>query len=185
MKKRKKKILKKTNLDLFIILFRYLTILILILMLPIIYKILLPVTLYPVVYILRLFFDSVLVYNNSYVVDFSYSFVLINACIAGSAYLLLIGLNLAMKMDYKKRLYSILTTVLLLYILNILRIVVFSIIYVNGFSYFDFTHKLFWYVLSTVYVVFIWFFSVKIFKIHEIPVISDFKELSKYIKFKK
>jgi len=54
-----------------------------------------------------------------------------------------------------------------------------SIMYVNGSSFFDFTHKIFWYAGSTIFVIAIWFLEVKIFKIKGIPIYDDLKFLYK------
>ena len=51
--------------------------------------------------------------------------------------------------------------------------------------YFDFTHLLFWYLLSTIFVVAIWFLIVKIYKIKEIPIYSDVMLIYSEIKNKK
>jgi exosortase/archaeosortase family protein len=102
---------------------------------------------------------------------------LVNACVAGSAYYLLLILNLATPMKLKKRAYSIMFSFLCLLVLNILRIFVFSVLFLNDFSFFDTAHKLFWYGLSTVFVVAIWFLTVKLFRIKEIPVYSDVRKI--------
>ena len=54
-----------------------------------------------------------------------------------------------------------------------------------GFSFFDITHKVFWYFISTIFVVGIWFIEIKIFKIKEIPFYSDLNLLYKNIFNKK
>ena len=70
-------------------------------------------------------------------------------------------------------------------ILNIARIFFLSIAYVNGYSWFDFTHKLFWYLGSSIFVVGIWFAEVKLFKIKQIPFYSDLKFLYGHSNLKK
>jgi exosortase/archaeosortase family protein len=180
----------KNNKSVFIIL-RYLVILILIFSINIIYFILTPVTVYPVYYSLNLFYKHIYLngsfnnLSNIIIINSQYHIEIIPACIAGSAYLLLIILNLAVPMNLKKRTYSILSSILILLLLNIIRIFLFSIMYVNNVPYFDFTHKLFWYFLSTLFVIGIWFLIVKIFKITEIPVYNDINFLYKNIKNKK
>ncbi|MEK6859327.1 MAG: pacearchaeosortase [Nanoarchaeota archaeon] len=165
------------------VLIRYLILLGLMFSLPLIYRIFAPLTMYPVVWLLKIFYN----------VSLSGSFILINlipkielipACIAGSAYLLLLILNLTVPMKIKKRIYSIILSFLLLLILNILRIFFLAILYHNNFAYFDITHKFFWYFLSTIFVVGIWLFIAKIFAIKEIPVYSDIKGLMKDLKKK-
>jgi len=103
---------------------------------------------------------------------------LINACIAGSAYYLLLILNLTTSMKAKPRAYSLVFSFLLLLFLNVLRIFILSVLYVTNFAFFDFTHKFFWYVLSIVFVVGIWFLTIWLFKIKNILVYSDIKKIS-------
>ena len=62
---------------------------------------------------------------------------------------------------------------------------VFSFIGIYNTALFDLMHMLFWYLFSTLIVVFVWFFTVKIFKIREIPVYDDVKYLLRNIKTKK
>lgn len=131
-----------------------------------------PLTIYPVYFLLKPFFDSSLI-NNTIMVNNS-PIDIIGACIAGSAYYLLLILNLSTHgIKLKKRIFMLLFSFASLLIINILRIFLLSIVFVSGFSFFDFTHKLFWYAGSTVFVVGIWFLSVKIFKAREIPIYSD------------
>lgn len=67
-------------------------------------------------------------------------------------------------------------------IVNIIRIVLLSIIFILKPNLFDITHKLSWYIGSIVLVVGIWFIEVNKFKIKEIPFYSDIKSMSKQIK---
>ncbi len=64
-------------------------------------------------------------------------------------------------------------------LVNLLRIFILSLMFINGSSFFDITHRLFWYFLSTVFVIVIWFTEVKLFKIKEIPFYTDLKYLYK------
>lgn len=186
VKKEKKKVknIKNSHNDIFFIPVRYLILFFLMFSLPLIYKIFTPLTIYPVVWLLKLFYETSLS-GNFIIINLKTVIEIIPACIAGSAYLLLLILNLTVSMKFLKRIYSILLSFLLLLILNILRIFLLSILYHNNFTYFDITHKFFWYFLSTVFVIGIWFFIVKIFSIKEIPVYTDFKELYSLSKNKK
>lgn len=163
------------------LLLRYIILLGLMFTLPLIYKILTPLTVYSVGSLLKLFYqisisgDIIKVFPNTII-------QIIAPCVAGSAYLLLLILNLTLPMKLKTRVYSILFSTALLFILNILRIFFLSILLVESPQFFGFTHKLFWYVLSTVFVVGIWFLAAFLFKIKEIPVFSDIKYLIKNIK---
>ena len=75
-----------------------------------------------------------------------------------------------------------LATGTIVYALNILRIFFLSILTINNSQFFDFAHKLFWYLLSTIFVIGIWFLTIKIFKIKSIPGYTDIKYFAKNIK---
>jgi exosortase/archaeosortase family protein len=107
---------------------------------------------------------------------------LVEACIAGSAYYLLTLLNLATPMKLKKRIILLLYSYTTFFLVNVLRIFILAHIYIKFNSVFDFTHKILWYGLSTIFVVLIWFSAVLIFKIKEIPAYTDIKNLFKLIK---
>jgi len=171
------KIFSKKNYPALLIPFRYLILLGFMFTLPLIYSILTPITIYSTAAILKLFYSNILVYNQNILINSSIVIEIIPACVAGSAYLLLLILNLSVSMDLKKRIYSIFLSFIILFAFNSLRIVLFAILFENSFYLFDFTHKLFWYFLSTLFVVLIWFFIVKLFKIKEIPVYSDMRYL--------
>ncbi len=142
------------------------------------YLIFTPLTLYPVYFLLSLFFDTSLMQNIILINNLPIE--LIPACIAGAAYYLLLILNLSVpKIKIKKRIKMILFSFISLLILNILRIFLLSLVFLSGNSFFNIAHKLFWYLGSTLFVVGVWFLEVKIFKIKEIPVYSDFKFLYK------
>ncbi|MEK6819697.1 MAG: pacearchaeosortase, partial [Nanoarchaeota archaeon] len=106
---------------------------------------------------------------------------IIKACIAGSAYYLLLVLNLSTpNINFQKRTKMIFIAFSVLLIMNVLRIVFLSAIFLEGLPFFVLAHQFFWYFLSTVFVVAIWFSEVKLFKIKEMPFYSDFKFLHKY-----
>ncbi|MFA6023266.1 MAG: pacearchaeosortase [Candidatus Pacearchaeota archaeon] len=171
------------NSKLFNLFLRYIFILLLGLgELFIIYFIFTPLTVYPVYLILNLFFKTAL--NGIVLTVNNYGISIVEACVAGSAYYLLFILNFAVPMQAKKRILSLAYSVFALLILNILRIVILSVMLVNSSVLFDFTHKFFWYFLSTAFVVIIWFSEVKLFKIKEIPAYSDIKLLMKIISHK-
>lgn len=157
---------------------RYLILLGLIFTLPLIYAVFTFLTIYPVAGLLKLFYN-VLILGNTLLINSQTVIQIIPACVAGSAYLLLLILNLSVSIRLKQRVYSILSSFLILLSLNILRIFFLSILYQTNAPFFDFTHKLFWYALSTIFVVGIWFAEVKLFKIKQIPFYSDIKFLYK------
>jgi len=165
----------KDSKRLIFILIRYLILLASMFSLPIIYWIFTPITSYLSFYLLKLFFNEVYIFNNMILISPETIIELIPACIAGSAYLLLLILNLTVPMDFKKRIYSILGSFLLLLILNVLRISILASLHKINYELFNYTHLLFWYILSTIFVIGIWFFLAKAFSIKEIPIYTDFK----------
>jgi exosortase/archaeosortase family protein len=182
---KKSKISKQEQNSILSIFIRYILIIFLGLSnLYLIYLIFTPLTVYPVYYLLKLFYTPTLscttIFLNNIIIE------MIDACIAGSAYYLLLILNLAIpNIKLNKRLKMIFVSFSFLLILNILRIVFLSILAYNGSTYFDLTHKLFWYLLSTVFVVAIWFWEVNYFKVKEIPFYEDLKFFYKHSIFKK
>jgi len=170
-------------MDLF---WRYAALLIVALLnLGIFYLVLTPLTIYPVYLLLNIFFDLYLA-GNLIVVIGHFPIEIVNSCIAGSAYSLLLILNLAtLNIKFKDRIKIFITSFLALLIINILRIFFLSILFVNDSVWFDFLHKLFWGLLSTLFVTGIWFIELKKFKIKNIPFFSDLKFLYENSVFKK
>ena len=142
-----------------------------------------PLTVYPVYFLLSLFSNGVTLVDN--IISFkSYSIWIIKACVAGSAYYLLFILNLATpKIKIKKRLKILIFSFGLLLVANILRIVILALL-LDSF-WFDFTHKLLWNLLSTIFVVGTWLTMVILFKIKDIPFYSDIKNFYKKSLLKK
>jgi exosortase/archaeosortase family protein len=165
-----------------LILVRYVVLVVCVFSLPWIYKILTPLTVFPVLFLLKIFIGNVFLKGAILVVNLKPLIEIIPACVAGSAYLLLVILNLSVKMAPKKRTYSLILSLLILLILNIVRIFSFSVLYIKTSPIFDLTHVLFWYVLSIVFVIAIWFLMVRLFLIREIPFYSDIKTLIKDIR---
>jgi len=144
------------------------------------YEFLLILTIHPVNFLLNLGYSTVLVGNT---ITIGTDIIeIIPACVAVSAYFLLLILNLTTPMGLKTRFKSLLFSLLALLIVNILRIHLLSLMFLNNAASFEIIHKLFWYILSTVFVVAIWFITVYLFKIKEIPAYSDIKYLLKTIK---
>jgi len=142
--------------------------------LPLFYLVFTPLTLYPVYFLLGLFFNASLIGNSIIIQEIPIE--LVSSCIAGSAYYLLLILNLSTpKIKIKKRIFMLLAAFLAFLLVNILRIFFLSLLYINGSAFFDITHELFWYFMSVVLVVLIWFAEVKIFRIKTIPFYSDLK----------
>ncbi len=108
---------------------------------------------------------------------------IIPACVAGSAYYLLLILNLATpNIKLLQRIKILLFTFTSLFILNILRIVLLTAI--NHSIFFNAIHLIFWYFISVAFVAGLWILSIKIFKISSIPIYTDIRELCRIIKKK-
>ena len=148
------------------------------------YLIFTPLTIYPVFSLLSLFFNATLI-SNVIIIENLFPIEIIGACVAGSAYYLLLILNLAIPMEISKRIKMLLFSFASLLVINILRIFLLSILFVSGTSFFNITHELFWYFGSIAFVIGIWFIGVKIFKIKEIPFYSDLKNTGFLKKIKK
>lgn len=148
------------------------------------YFVFLPLTEYPVFYLINLFYEPTILSNIIFIADKSIEIV--GACVAGSAYYFLFILNLATpNIKTLKRLKMLFFACLIFLGINILRIFVLSVMYINDSQFFDFTHKLFWYLGSTIFIVVIWFVQVKKNKIRSIPFYSDLKFIYGKSSFKK
>ena len=144
--------------------------------LSIFYFIFTSLTIYPSFAILSLIHPSISLVNSVIALG-NHAIAIIPACIAGSAYYFLLILNLTTPMSVKMREKSILFLFVSFLVLNILRITLFASLFLSGFEYFDFTHKFAWYFGSSALVVLLWFVNVRLFRIKEVPVYSDFKFL--------
>jgi exosortase/archaeosortase family protein len=177
--------MKKESYGILDLLIRYFILIILGLpFIDLFYRIFSPLTIYPVYFLLSIFYKTVL-FGNILIVH-GLPIEIISACIAPSAYYLFFILNLSMpKITINKRIKMLLIAILAFLFINILRIFFLSLLYSSGSSWFDLTHKVFWYLISLVFVVGIWFWEVKKFKIKEIPFFSDLKFLYKNSYLKK
>ena len=140
---------------------------------------------------LTMFFLKLLTINpeititNNMVFYKNFSIEIIAACIGGSAYYLLLVLNLLTpKMKFKKRILVFLFSACLFFVLNFVRLICLILLTFSGIDVY-FYHKMFWYAGSTIFVFFIWVLCIKIFKIKEIPFISDMYFLLNLMKPKK
>lgn len=144
------------------------------------YKIFTPLTIYPVKWLLGIFYSTTLIPTNIILLNNSVPLEIISSCVAGSAYYLLLMLNLfTPSIKLKKRIYMLLSAFGVFLLINIIRIFVLGVLLLKNFSAFDVTHKILWYGMSTLFVVGIWFYQVKIFRVKEIPLYSDIKYLYK------
>jgi exosortase/archaeosortase family protein len=168
-----KRIFSKRYKELFFVLFRYiLLLLILFFGLDLIYIFIKPLTIKVVFFILNIFYEVSL--NENIIIIDKLSYIsLVEACIAGSAYLLLLILNLTTPLKRDIRIKSIAYSFILLFVINVIRIVFLSVLYHEQKSYFEFSHAFLWYGLSTIFVIIIWILTIKKFKIKIIPVYTD------------
>ena len=158
---------------------RYLILITLGINLSLFYKILTPLTVFVSGTILNLFYNLT-ISGTEIIISSSICTSIIEiipACVAGSAYLLLLILNLSMSMEIKKRIKSLLFILLGFFVFNILRIIILSVLFVNKIKYFEELHLFLWFFLSTLFVILIWFLSVKLFKIKGTPFYSDLRYL--------
>lgn len=151
--------------------------------LTVFYIIFKPITVYPV-YVLLGFFKGVSLSGTDITIGSS-TISIINACVAGSAYYLLLILNLSTpNIKLKKRLKILGVAFASFLILNILRIFVLGLMLSDGSSWFDFTHKFFWYFGTTIFLVLVWFVEVRYYKIKSLPFVSDIKFFTRHIRIK-
>ncbi len=169
--------MKKSDKKLYSILARYIILLIIVAFsLPIIYALFTPLTINLTSFILDLFYE-IITNKELIIINKTTHVYIVDACVAGSAYLLLLILNLTIDMKLETRIRSILYSFIALFLLNVIRIAILASLYHNQVPYVDFTHAIFWYGLSTLFVIGIWFLTVKKFNIKEIPFYSDYKKL--------
>ena len=134
-----------------------------------------PLTIYPSYFLFNLVFDASL-YNNLILINSNSVIEIIPSCVMGSAYYLLLILNLSVpNIKLGKRLFMILSSFLTLLIINVLRIFLLGTLYTSNSPWSDPLHVFFWYFLSIIFVLGIWFVQTKIFRIKEIPFYSDIK----------
>ncbi|MEM4325809.1 MAG: pacearchaeosortase [Candidatus Pacearchaeota archaeon] len=140
------------------------------------YIIFTPLTYYSVYSLFNFFYENVsLSVEGTPKINIGDFFIeLIPACIAGSAYFLLLILNLTTPgMSIKKRIFSLILSFFIFLFFNIIRIFSLGVLAYNKYSYFPTIHWLFWNFISIFFVIFIWFLEVRLFEIKEIPFYSD------------
>lgn len=145
-------------------------------------------TIYVPFLLLRLFgFNAIIEPSVSSIYINQYSFFFVPACIASSAYYLMSLLVLTTRdISLNKSIKMLLIGFLGIFTLNIIRIVFLILVFIYfGLDIFNKVHLVFWYGVSTLFVVIIWLFLTKLYKIKTIPVYSDIKYLYKLSKTKK
>jgi len=142
-----------------------------------------PLTVYPSYFLFKIFYHPILQSGNIFYFPRNLiSLQIIGSCVAGSAYLLLTILNISTpKIKLSKRLYLLGTAFLSFLVLNIIRIFLIGVLFIEKVAWANFAHEFFWYFGSIAFVIIIWFFQVKKSKIKEIPFYSDLKFVYKLI----
>mgnify|MGYP001593920977 CR=1 FL=1 len=149
--------------------------------LPIIYYLISPITFY-LSYLSLFYYNPNLISETAFIIA-NHQLNFIPACTAASAYLLLIFLTISVDIPIKKALKIILFGSSIILIANIIRIDILIITLLEfGSKAFDTIHLFFWQILSTIFVVFLWIYITKKFKIKDIPIYSDFKRIIKIYK---
>jgi len=156
------------------------------LVLDLISYLLTPTTIYLSLQLIKLVYHNSVLLTGTQTLFVNGNYItLISACIAIAAYYLLIFLNLTTPMSLAARTKSLAFLILSFLILNIIRIFIFTILFVSGYSFFDLAHEIVWYAGSTLLLVILWFANVLLFRIKEIPIYSDIKEILRDVKNKK
>ncbi len=147
-----------------------------------IYKLLTPLTVYIVNLFINILTPAFLLENT---IHFNQVAIKIApACVAGSAFYLLLALILSTsKIKPITRIYSILTALSIFFTLNVARILILASITTS--PDFEIIHWIFWNILSTVFVVATYIATIRFYKIDSIPVYSDIIYLKSLIKSKK
>jgi len=141
--------------------------------------ILTPITIYSVYYLLGLSYVTTL--NGIIIAVHGFKFSIVDACVAVLAYYLLWILVLLTKdISLKVRIKLFLFGSLLIFLMNVFRIVLVVNVAVNyGFTWFNVIHLIFWKGISGVYVALVWIILVRYYNIRSIPLYDDLKKLYK------
>jgi exosortase/archaeosortase family protein len=140
-----------------------------------------PLTAFPVYFILNIFYGAQLLVGNRIFFQGNY-IELIKACTGTLAIYLLLILNLSTPMQKRQRIRSLFFIILSFIALNIARILIFAMLFAEGYKYFNIAHELTWYFGSTIMVLLIWFANIYLFKIRSLPVYTDISGLIKEIR---
>lgn len=142
------------------------------------YAIFNPATIYSSWFLLRIFGYNAIINGMTLLVNGG-GFAFIAACIALSAYYLLFLLVIFTKgLGLKKSLKLFFLGALLILAMNAVRIDLLIVLFLEaGMDWFNAVHMLFWKFISGVYVALVWIFLIRKYKVKEIPIYSDLKEL--------
>lgn len=144
------------------------------------YFLLTPITTYSVYGIVNIYHDVQL--SKSGLLFFEdFNVGLIDSCIAGGAFYLLFILIMSIgRINLRKRLSVLFSSFGLFLFFNIIRILVLIELY--GTKSFVFAHWFLWNIMSTLFVIGIWFFMVKKYNIESYPFLTDFSDAVTFFK---
>lgn len=116
---------------------------------------------------------------SPYLITFSNYIRFSSACAIISAYFFLLLLIILTKdISFKKRIKMFLLGSLMMFLINIARIIVLILILErNGFNAFQQAHDIIWMIMGSVLVALIWIFLIKVYHVKSIPIYSDIKYL--------
>ena len=137
-------------------------------------------------YLLRLFSYNITLIQNGLIVN-GQILNFIDACVASSAYYLLVLLILFTKdIEFIKIIKMFIIGSLIILAMNVIRVTTLILILINyGTNLFETVHLAYWRFVATIYIFVVWIILIKIYKIKEIPIYSDIKYLYNTTKKKK
>ncbi|MEK6974313.1 MAG: pacearchaeosortase [Nanoarchaeota archaeon] len=143
--------------------------------------------LFPYLVMILLNYDVEFLFSEKLLLVNGISLEFVKACIATSAYYLLALLILTTKgISLKKSIKMFLIGSLLIYLMNVLRITLIILVIINfGLDWFNIVHMTFWLIISSIYVLLVWIFLIRFYKIKTIPIYSDAVFLIKSLMGKK
>lgn len=166
----------KSSKEVIILVLRYISAVILLLLGDLLYKILQPLTFYTTYYIASLYADARLLSSTELIVG-TQTLEFVPACAAILAYILLYILILFTRgISFKLGLRIALIGSIVIFVVNIFRIEMLMYVLLKyGKDYFQTLHLLVWKIFSSLFVALLWIFFVRRYKIKGIPVYTDLK----------
>jgi len=159
-----------------ILVLRYASAILLLLLSDLLYKVLQPLTFYSTYYATSLFTDLRLLSSTQFLAG-TQTLEFVPACAAVLAYILLYVLILFTKgISLRLGLKIALIGSVIIFVVNIIRIeALMYVLFKHGKDYFQTLHLLVWKVFSSLFVALLWIFFVKRYNIKGMPVYDDLK----------
>ena len=143
-------------------------------------------TIHAVYSILSIFYsNTALLASNTLFFGNGWYLTLIVACTAPAAYGLLFILHMLTPLPKRQQWKALLFSLVVFFCLNLIRIFIFTTLYVKGSNYFELGHQMVWYFGSTLLLVVIWFATVYRYDIQTLPVYTDIHTLITAIRKKR